>query len=104
MPNIRAALRFSAATFAALLLCVVAFSMLASGATRKFYDDDPLWVEHDTRDAATMKDLEVDDVVDLTLNLFSQLGDPTPNVRAKNVNTVNEVTSSNWLTNREGSR
>ena len=104
MAKTRARLRFSAAASTALLLCVIAFSILASGATRKFYDDDPLWVEHDSRDAATMRDLEVDDVVDLTLNLFTQLGDPTPNVRAKNVNTVDEVATSNWFTNRAGHR
>jgi hypothetical protein len=104
MAKIPIALRLSAATLMSGLMCLVAFSIVAFGVSRKFYDDDPLWVQHDTRDASSMQDLEVDDVVDLTLNLFADLGDPAQGVRARNLNTVDEVASSNWFTNRVGFR
>ena len=38
------------------------------------------------------------------LNLFSRPGDPTPDVRAQNVNTIDEVPDSSWFTNRIGAR
>ena len=34
------------------------------------------------------------------MNLFAHPGDPMPNVRAKNMNTIDEVAGSNWFTNR----
>ena len=39
-------------------------------------------------------------MIDLTVNLFGRPGDSTPNVRARNVNTVDEVPDSSWFTNR----
>ena len=39
-------------------------------------------------------------IADLTLNVFCKPGDPTPNVRAQNVNTIDEVPDSSWFTNR----
>ncbi len=47
-----------------------------------------------------MKMLEVDLVADLGYNLLT--GKPGPAVRAKNINTVDEVPDSSWYTNRIG--
>ena len=37
---------------------------------------------------------------DVLLNLFTRPGDPTPDVRARDVNTIDEVPDSSWFTNR----
>jgi hypothetical protein len=95
---------YAAATAVAATLGAILAVDRGSAAAPKFFPDDPIWVEHDTRNVTGIPDLEVDDFVDLTLNLFAKLGDPTPDVRAKNVNTVDEVPDSSWFTNRIGSR
>ena len=43
-------------------------------------------------------------VYDTIENSFYWPGDRTPDVRAQNVNTVDEVPDSNWFTNRIGTR
>jgi hypothetical protein len=76
-------------------------TIFAWAASPKFYDDDPMWVERDTQDVSSMKPLEVDLLVDLTYNVFKGGSVATP-VKARNVNTVDEVPDSNWYTNRLG--
>ena len=49
-----------------------------------------------------MQEREIDLEYDTLENLFSWPGDRTPNVRAQNLNTVDEVTDSTWFTNRLG--
>lgn len=66
----------------------------------KFYSDDPLTREPETQDASKVQEWEIGLVADLTLNLFGKPGDPTPGVRAQNVNTIDEVPDSSWFTNR----
>ena len=43
-------------------------------------------------------------ILDLAINLFGRPGDPAPNVRARNINTIDEVGDSSWFTNRIGTR
>jgi hypothetical protein len=71
-----------------------------SSATPKFYADDPLSREIETQDASGAQEFEVDLIFDLALNLFSRPGDSAENVRAGNINTIDEVPDSNWFTNR----
>src|SRR5882762_4094975 len=97
--TIKTALRLSAAV-AGTLAASAALTMLASAASPKFYDDDPVWQDRDTQDASQMKPLEVDLIVDLTSNMLRATAGV--NVRAKNVNTVDEVPDSSWFTNRIG--
>jgi hypothetical protein len=91
-----------------VLLGVAGASLLPSsaprGAVAKFYADDPLQREPETQDASKVQEWEIDLFWDLTENLFGRPGDPTPNVRAQNVNTADEVPDSNWFTNRIGVR
>lgn len=76
-------------------------TMLVGAATPKFFDDDPIWVERDTQDASGMKPTEINLFVELTRNLFA--GRPVATgVRAKNLNSVDEVPNSSWFTNRAG--
>ena len=71
-----------------------------AGAERRFFDDDPLQREPETQDAAGVREWEIDLFLDLATNLFGRPGDSTPDVRARNVNTIDEVPDSNWFTNR----
>lgn len=72
------------------------------GATPKFLPDDPIAASIDSQDASRVMNREIDLVYDTLENLFSSPGDSTPNVRAQNVNTIDEVPDSSWLTNRIG--
>jgi hypothetical protein len=85
-----------------LALCVLLAIVpaLLSGAQRRFFDDDPLSREPETQDASKVKEWEIDLFIDLATNLFARPGDPTPDVRAKNINTIDEVPDSSWFTNR----
>jgi hypothetical protein len=85
-------------------LALAAVSVPLGGAGRTFYDDDPLAREPETQDASRVQAWEIDLLYDLMLNLFTRPGDPAPNVRARNVNTIDEVPDSSWFTNRIGAR
>ncbi len=83
------------------LCCLLAIgSALLAGAEPRFFDDDPLTREPDTQDASKVEEWEIDLFLDLATNLFGRPGDPTPDVRARNINTIDEVPDSNWFTNR----
>lgn len=89
------------AAVAAGAAIAAALSTLGSAATPRFFDDDPVWVERDSENAAGIQPLEVDLVTDLATNLVLGSKDPEL-VRAKNVNSVDEVPDSSWYTNRIG--
>jgi hypothetical protein len=87
-----------------LTLAIAGSLTAVSGAqSPRFFDDDPLWVEHDTEDASHMKPLEVGLAVDLTYNVIKGRAEVVA-TRAKNLNTVDEVADSSWFTNRVGRR
>jgi hypothetical protein len=92
--------RSSGACAIAACCAVVILTGSLAGAGRKFYDDDPLAREPETQDASGVQPWEIDLAFDLSLNLFARPGDPTPNVRALNINTIDEVPDSSWFTNR----
>lgn len=83
------------------LALAAALTTLGSAATPRFYDDDPIWVEPATENAAGIETEDVDLVVDLAFNLFTGSAPSNP-ARAGNVNTVDEVPDSSWYTNRLG--
>jgi hypothetical protein len=76
----------------------------AGAANQKFYPDDPLPRVVDTQDASGVKERDIDLLYDTLENSFHWPGDQTPNVRAQNVNTIDEVPDSMWFTNRLGTR
>jgi hypothetical protein len=78
--------------------------LVADSAGQKFYPDDPIATIVDSQDATGVQAREIDLLYDALENSFSWPGDRTPNVRAQNVNTVDEVPDSNWFTNRLGAR
>jgi hypothetical protein len=89
---------------------IVVLSWLVSGlllqqavphsASVRFYSDDPQQREPETQDASKVEPWEIDLFWDLAENLFTTPGDKTPDVKARNVNTIDEVPDSNWFTNR----
>ena len=83
------------------LCCLLAAGpSLLIGSERRFFDDDPLSREPETQDASKVQEWEIDLFLDLAANLFGRPGDPTLDVRARNVNTIDEVPDSSWFTNR----
>jgi hypothetical protein len=66
----------------------------------KFFPDDPIAREPETQDASKVQEWEIGLGSDLVFNLFAKPGDVTPDVRAQNINTVDEVPDSSWFTNR----
>ena len=87
-------------------LAAVAVILTASprGATVRFYPDDPIAREPETQDASKVQPWDIDLFWDLALNTFTKPGDPSTDVRARNINTIDEVPDSNWFTNRIGTR
>jgi len=67
-----------------------------------FYDDDPLWIDADTQDASGVQPWKIDLFYDSLENSFTRPGDKRKDLRAMNVNTVDEVPDSSWFTNRAG--
>ena len=67
--------------------------------TPRFFEDDPVRVEIDTRDAGGVAPKSVNLYYDEARSLFATPGDPDDR-RALNVNTIDEVPDSSWFTNR----
>jgi len=88
----------------ACLASLLSLTLAVSGAPPRFYDDDPVWLERDHQNASTVRPWRIDLIANVLFNLFGKLGDPAVNVRAKNLNTVDEVPDSSWFTNRLGHR
>jgi hypothetical protein len=94
-PTVRIALLMTA-----VVLVVTAARAPLRGASPRFYRDDPLMRAPESADAAHVRRQEIDLLPDLMLNLFTQPGDPEKNVRARDINTIDEVPDSSWFTNR----
>ncbi len=87
-----------------LILAFIAVFIFISGVgttAPKFYPDDPIWNVPDTQDASGVQPWEISLLYDLAENLFTKPGDKTPNVRARSINTIDEVPDSSWYTNRK---
>ncbi len=83
----------------ACLLAAVTF-----GARPRFFPDDPLWTDDDmSLDASKTAPQEDSNGYDFVVHSFLKPGDRR-NVRAMNVNTLDEVPDSSWFTNRIGRR
>jgi hypothetical protein len=68
----------------------------------KFYPDDPLQLEPESRDASGAKEWDIGLVYEISMNLFVTANHKPSNMRALNVNTIDEVPDSSWFTNRIG--
>jgi len=83
---------------------IVVLALLACSAVRgavpRFYGDDPIAREPESRDAAGANPIEVGLLYDLSYNLLVTAKRQPSNVHAQNVNTIDEVPDSSWFTNR----
>lgn len=89
--------------YVALWLAVAAW-VAAGAAGPTFYPDDPISKVVDSQDASGVQERDINLIYDTLENSLSWPGDQTPNVRAQNINTIDEVPDSNWFTNRIGTR
>jgi hypothetical protein len=85
---------------ALLLAALLAIPGLTAG--RKFYDDDPISREPESRDASKAVPLDIALFYEYAMNLFVTDRHIPSNTRAQNVNTVDDVPDSGWFTNRIG--
>ena len=71
-------------------------------ATPRFFPDDPIQVDDDRAiDASKTRAIEGSNAYDFAENTFFPKGD-TADIRAVNVNSIDEVPDSSWFTNRIG--
>ncbi|HSP06220.1 MAG TPA: hypothetical protein VLR94_03540, partial [Acidobacteriota bacterium] len=87
-----------------LILIWFAAALYVHAAGPGFYTDDPIQREPDPENASTVQPWDIDLFYDLVENMFTQPGDKAENVRAQDINTIDEVPDSSWFTNRIGSR
>jgi hypothetical protein len=77
---------------------------VASSQQPHFYPDDPIAREPETQDASKAASDERSAMYELFFNVFVNAERTPSGLRAKNINTVDEVPDSSWFTNRIGSR
>ena len=88
----------------ALAALTIGFAATTGGraAAPKFFPDDPIQMDDDRSfDARGAQPIEGSNAYDFAENTFFKRGDRS-DVRAVNVNTVDEVPDSTWFTNRIG--
>jgi len=88
----------------ALLVVIAIFCLGGAASTQRqrFFPDDPIAREPDSRDASEASPHEVKSLYEMTYNLFVTAGYTPSGMRAKNINTIDEVPDSSWFTNRIG--
>ena len=91
-----------AALVAASAGAISLFSAGASTQAPRFYPDDPIAREPESRDASKAAPYEQSQMYELLFNLFVNSGHEPSGLRAKNINTIDEVPDSSWFTNRIG--
>ena len=74
-------------TAATVIATGVACTASGTAASSKFFDDDPIWIDHDTQDASGMKPMELTLFVDVTSNALRRVETQAP-VREQNLNSV----------------
>ena len=85
----------------ALAVALALWTAAGPAAERKFFPDDPLARDPETQDASGVHEWDVSAQYDLVENSFLGAGDSTE-MRALNVNTIDQVPDSTWFTNRVG--
>src|SRR4051794_27286296 len=80
---------------AALATCATAVSTQAP----HFYPDDPIAREPESRDASKAQRYEIGSLYEMTHNLFITASYQPTGLRAKDINTIDEVPDSRWFDN-----
>jgi hypothetical protein len=90
-----------------LILTAGAIAFFTSGASTQaphFYSDDPIARDPESQDASKAAPYDQSQMFELVHNLFINSGHKPSGLRAKNINTIDEVPDSSWFTNRIGTR
>src|SRR5262245_40833759 len=88
-----------------LIVSAAAFGIFTAGASTqgpRFFPDDPMAREPQSQDASKAAPYDASEMYELTYNLFINSGVKPSGLRAKNINTIDEVPDSSWFTNRIG--
>src|SRR5918994_6708398 len=94
--------KFTLASLACTLVLVSSGAIWS--AAPRFYPDDPIWTDDDRAfDASKVRPIEDTNGYDFVVNTVGNPGERR-DVRAMNVNTLDEVPDSSWFTNRIGVR
>jgi hypothetical protein len=94
-------LRRVGAALVAGAACVVLGSPASTQGPR-FYRDDPISREPESQDASGAAVHDIKSIYEMTYNLFVTSAHKPSGLRAKNINTIDEVPDSSWFTNRIG--
>ena len=90
-------------SFAAIVIATaIAVTVALTAAGPRFYDDDPIAREPESRSAAGAKPLDIGLFFEYSYNLFVTATRRPSGTRAGNINTIDEVPDSSWFTNRIG--
>ena len=89
-------------TAACVVIAGALFAAPALTQTPRFYRDDPIAVEPNSRDASGVQPWDIRLTYEITYNLFVTSRYKPTNTRARNINTIDEVPDSSWFTNRIG--
>ena len=85
-----------------LVVLMASALAVSSAQERKFYPDDPLWVDNDTLDVPDEPaEIELSDMFDRFGHIAHDWGSAEL-TEAVNVNTLDETPDSSWFTNRHG--
>jgi hypothetical protein len=90
-----------------LLLSAGAIAVFATSVSTqrpRFYPDDPIARDPESQDASKAQPYDQSQMYELVDNLFVTSGYKPSGLRAKNLNTIDEVPDSSWFTNRIGSK
>jgi hypothetical protein len=88
-----------------LVVLFAAVGLLAGGVSTqgpRFYSDDPIAREPESQDASKVSAYQRPDLYEMFYNLFVTARYKPTGLRAKNINTIDEVPDSSWFTNRIG--
>ena len=69
-----------------------------------FYRDDPITREPESQDASGAASSEIGQMYEMVYNLVARRDYKASGLRARNLNTIDEVPDSSWFTNRVGAR
>ena len=94
----------TATLISAVTIAAIAAIRPVTATTPRFYVDDPIVREPEPQDAGGAAPSRLDLMYELTYNLFALPRHKPSGVRARNINTIDEVPDSSWFTNRIGTR
>ena len=81
-------------------IAVASAARLGAQQERRFYPDDPIWRDGDTRDIPPVAEFDLSKSYEFLNETFGDTAQSRG--RALNVNTLDEVPDSSWFTNRLG--